>query len=128
MAQNGTDFNKLKPKQRKLAEALCDPENDKTVTAICNELGIPRRTYYNWLDNEDFNGYMKYLIDKYTSSELAAVWRALIKQAKNGKLEHIKCYFEMLGMMPGKGTGNAGDEDESETGVVLISEVKPRNE
>lgn len=124
MAQNGTDF-KLKPKQRKLAERLCDPENRLSVSALCKELNIPRRTYYNWLDNEDFNGYMEYLIKKYANSELAGIWRALIKQANSGKLDYIKFYFEMLGKLPDKKARDT-DDDEEETGVVLIAEVKER--
>ncbi len=126
VAQNGTDF-KLKPKQKKLAERLCSPDNDLSVKALCEELKIPRRTYYNWLDNEEFNRYMKYLIDKYANSELANIWRALVTQAARGKIDHIKLYFEMLGMMPDKNAKDAGD-DEEETGVVVIAEVKEREE
>lgn len=125
MAQNGTKYE-LKPKQRKLAEALVNPENDKTVTEICAELKIPRRTYYNWLDNEDFNGYMRYLIDKYAESELAGVWKSLIDEAKDRNVNAIKLYFEMRKMLPNKNDG--ADNEEGETGVVLLPEVKSRNE
>ncbi len=125
MAQNGTKYN-LKPKQRKLAEALVNPECDKTVTDICKELKIPRRTYYNWLDNDDFKGYMKYLIDKYAESELAGVWRNLIAATEDKKVDAIKLYFEMTGLLPNKKEN--GDGEDSETGVVLLPEVKSKDE
>lgn len=125
MAQNGTKYA-LKPKQRKLAEALVNPECDKTVTEICAELKIPRRTYYNWLDNDDFKEYMRYLIDKYAESELAGVWRSLIAATSDKNVNAIKLYFEMRGMLPDK--NDKGDEDENETGVVVLPEVKSGNE
>ena len=101
---------KLSPKQRKVAEELVNPNFDGTVTKLCAELGVPRRTYYNWLDNPDFREYVASLIDKYADSELSTVWKALIEQCARGNVKAIKLYFEMRGMLE----KTQGKEDPSE--------------
>ncbi len=96
MAQNGTNRKKqtLSAKQRKMAEALMNPDFDGTITELCEQMGVPRRTYYNWLDNPVFQEYMSGLIDKYADSELITVWKALIEQCAQGNVKAMKLYFE----------------------------------
>lgn len=100
MAQNGTNEKKktLSAKQRKMAEALMNPEFDGTITELCEQFGVPRRTYYNWLDNSEFQKYMSELIEKYADSELANVWKALIEQCTQGNVKAMKLYFERRDM------------------------------
>ncbi len=89
-------FPNLKPKQRKLAEMLCDPDNDMTITAICKELKVSRQTFYNWQKNMSFNGYVEFLIDSFTDSELPRAWKTLIKRAVvDGNIEALKLFFSM---------------------------------
>ena len=96
-AQKGTNakYNTLSAKQRKMAEALMNPEFDGTITELCETLNVPRRTYYNWLDNPAFRDYMTSLVDKYADSELSTVWKALIDQCAKGNVKAIKLYFEL---------------------------------
>ena len=84
-------------KKRKLAEMLCDPDNNMTITELCNVVGVSRQTFYNWQRDTSFNGYVEFLIDSFTDSELASAWKALIKKAKTGNVEALKLYFEMKG-------------------------------
>ena len=116
-----TDVNKtkgmypaVKGKKRKLAEELANPENELSVTKLCEKFKISRTTFYNWQKEADFNGYIAYLIDSYTDSELANVWKALISKAKVGNTEAIKLYFELKGKY--KQTVDIGG------GVVFIKE------
>ena len=88
----------LKGKRRKAAEMIVNPDFDNNISRMCDELKIARSTFYRWLDDADFNGYVNWLIEHYTNSELAAVWKSLIKQAKDGKVEAIKLFFEMKNM------------------------------
>lgn len=79
-----------------MAEMLVNPDNELSVTALCEELKVSRQTFYNWMKDYDFRGYMDFLIDSYTDSELANVWKALIKRAtKNGDVQAQKLYFEL---------------------------------
>ena len=90
-------YPKVTGKKRKLAEMLCDPDNNMTITELCNEVGVSRQTFYNWQRDTSFNGYVEFLIDSFTDSELASAWKALIKKAKTGNVEALKLYFEMKG-------------------------------
>jgi len=110
----------VKGKKRKFAEQLASPEFDGNISGLCAEMNIARSTYYRWCDDADFNGYVNYLIEKYTDSELANVWRSLIFKAKCGSVEAIRLYFEMKGKykqkvsLEGGVVFIAGDEDIAE--------------
>lgn len=91
-------YPSLKAKQRKAAEMLVNPDYDGTVTDLCRELNISRSTLYRWYENRDFNGYIEWLIEKYTNSELSAVWKSLINNCKKGDTTAIKLFFEMKNM------------------------------
>ena len=110
----------VKGKKRNFAEQLASPEFDGNISGLCDEMDIARSTYYRWCDDADFNGYVNYLIEKYTDSELANVWRSLISKAKGGSVEAIRLYFEMKGKykqkvsLEGGVVFIAGDEDIAE--------------
>ena len=89
----------LSDAQIKMAEMLADPESEhRTISEICEAVGVDRSTYYKyWRNNEKFRSYVDDLIEKYTDSELAAVWRALIKRCLDGDLSAIKLFFELKG-------------------------------
>lgn len=89
----------LSETQIKMAEMLADPEcGSRTISEICEEIGINRSTYYKyWRNSENFRNYVNELIEKYTDSELAAVWRALIGRCMDGDISAIKLFFEMKG-------------------------------
>lgn len=90
-------YPNVKGKQRKAAEMLASPEFDGNVSKLCQDLKVARSTFYRWFDNTDFNGYVNWLIEHYTNSELANVWKALIRRAVNGNVEAQKLYFELKG-------------------------------
>ncbi|MGN0451075.1 MAG: phBC6A51 family helix-turn-helix protein [Acutalibacteraceae bacterium] len=89
----------LSPKQKQMAEMLANPENEhNTISAICEELGISRNTYYSiWLKDEKFMAYVNELVERYTDSELASVWRVLIDKCLEGNVNAIKLFFELKG-------------------------------
>ena len=95
---NEGSYPKLTGKKRKAAEMLTNPDFDGNISKLCNEeLKIARSTFYRWFDDMDFVGYVEYLIEKYTDSELANVWKALTNKAKSGSTDAIKLYFELRG-------------------------------
>lgn len=95
----GTKSDKLliSGKRKELAELLANPDFNGTITEMCAKVDVARSTFYKWLEEEEFTQYVNALIDKYTDSELAAVWRALINRAKAGDTQAIKLYFELKG-------------------------------
>ena len=96
MARKSTTNAKIEltPIQRKMAEALVNPDFRGTITQLCEDMNVPRRTYYNWLDNAAFREYMEELIDKYADSELSMVWKSLIDECSKGNIKAIRLYFE----------------------------------
>lgn len=96
-SNNDGYYPKVTGKRRKAAERLVDPEFDGNISALCNEIGVARSTFYRWMDDADFKGYLDYLITKYTDSELANVWRATIKSAVEGNPSSQKLFFELKG-------------------------------
>ena len=90
-------YPKVKGKKRKMAEMLANPEFDGNISKLCDEIGVARSTFYRWLDESDFKGYLEYLVDKYSDSELPNAWRALIKKANGGNVEALKLFFELKG-------------------------------
>ena len=88
----------LKPKQRRLAELMCDPDFHGSITELCRQVGVSRSTLYRLQkENADFRGYVTYLIDSYTDSELAGVWKSLIRKCNTGDSQSIKLFFELKG-------------------------------
>lgn len=89
---NKTGLNK---KQIQLAEMLANPDFCGTVTQLCEQCGVARSTFYRWLDQPEFRAYLDGLISKYADSELAAVWKALLRRCGCGDIQAIKLYFEL---------------------------------
>lgn len=101
MEQNGTK-RVYTGKQKKVAEVLANPDYTGTITDLINSVGVPRTTFYRWLDDERYVSYINSLIDKYTDSELASVWKSLITKCKRGDVQAIKLYFELKGKYTAK--------------------------
>lgn len=62
------------------------------------EAGVSRTRFYEWMKDQRFIDYMNSQIDKYTDSELADVWKALLRKCKMGDISAIKLFFEMKGL------------------------------
>ncbi|EJW97893.1 hypothetical protein EVA_14001 [gut metagenome] len=78
-----------------MAEKLMDPTFRGTITELCTEFSVARSTLYRWIEKSEFTDYLDELADKYASSELGTVWKALIKQCSEGNIQAIKLYFEL---------------------------------
>lgn len=87
----------VKGKKRKMAEMLCNPDVNMTVTELCKAVKVSRQTFYNWQKETAFQGYVEFLLNSFTDSELPAAWKALVKKAKTGNTDALKLFFEMKG-------------------------------
>lgn len=90
----GTKWNPT-PRQKKVVELLINPEDQRSKTKKLAEAGVPRRTFYHWMEDRRFLDYLSQQVDRFTDGELPEVWSALVKQCKNGDVSAIKLYFEM---------------------------------
>ena len=114
-------YPNLKPKQRKLANALCNPDNNMSITKLCEEFKISRQTFYNWQSDSDFKGYVEWLLSNFTDSALPRAWKEVIKKVEAGNMDAIRMLFEIKGVYQNeislKGSGvtiinNIGDTDD----------------
>ena len=96
MATN-TDKIKYSGQKLQMAQILANPDFNGNVSKACEEVGVARSTFYKWLKNRDYLKFLQEEIDRYTDGELAAIWKALIKQCKNGNVKAIKLFFELKG-------------------------------
>ena len=80
-----------------MAQRLADPGFMESVTALCEQIGVARSTFYDWMGQEPFRAYLTELIDRYADSELASVWKALIRRCVNGDVQAMKLYFDVRG-------------------------------
>lgn len=116
---NSTDgyYPRVKGKKRQMAELLVNPDCNLTVTEMCEQVGISRTTFYNWQKDSEFNGYVNFLIDSFTDSELATAWKALVSKMKSGSLEALRMFFELKGVYK-QGTPVGG------SAVVIVNDIK----
>lgn len=112
-------YKMLKPKQRTVAEALVNPDDERSIKELCDEVGISRTTFYNWQKQPEFTGYVKVLIECLTSSCLPKAWKQISKKIDKGDMEAIRMLFELKGELSG---GNSNNQN-----VVIFTgeDVKP---
>jgi hypothetical protein len=95
-AKRGTKIG-LTGKQIEMARILADPSETRTIKAMCEDEGVPRRTFYNWMNKPEFVEFVNSLVEKYTDAELAGIWGALSRKARSGDTAALKLFFEMKG-------------------------------
>lgn len=95
-AQRGTMLG-LAAKQVEIAIILADPSDTRTITQMCKDENVPRRTFYNWMSKPEFREFINSMIDNYSDAVLPGVWKALSRKAESGDTTAIKLFFEMKG-------------------------------
>ncbi|MEK3853436.1 phBC6A51 family helix-turn-helix protein [Cytobacillus sp. FSL H8-0458] len=125
--QIGTKLG-LNGKQIEVAQILADPSETRTIKAICEDIELPRRTFYNWVGKKEFVEFVNSLIDKYTDAELAGVWGALARKARTGDTHAMKLFFELKGKYKevkeiNHNIDNLTDEDREQRIKELMNKV-----
>lgn len=124
-----TKLNKYSPtgKKLKMARMLADPEQTGSITELCAKVGVARTTFYDWIGDDDFRGYVDSLIERYTDSELSRVWKALMRLIDRGDIQAIKLYFELKGKYKdgvGKKENHSVHENEDSLSQALSDYAK----
>lgn len=86
-------------KQIKMMELFFDTDDTRTDTAKMAEIGVSRKTYYAWLKDGRFLGYMNSLLDEYLGGEMPSIMVALAKKAKSGDLAAIRLVSDIRGSL-----------------------------
>lgn len=99
MKKSGTATKKWQPtpRQRSLCQLLIDLQDDRTVADKLRSLKISDRVFLRWLQDDRFFNHLMLKVGLRADGEVGEVWKALIAQAKAGKVQAIKLFFEMIG-------------------------------
>lgn len=98
MTQNVTK-KKLTPTEKRLIEALLDPNNRfKSITEICDTVKCSRPTYYRAFNKPHFRDAYKSRAAALSERHLGQVMNAFVKEATRGSFQHGKVLLEMAGV------------------------------
>ena len=84
-------------KQIKMMELLFDTDDTRTTTEKIAVVGVSRKTYYAWLKDGRFLGYMNSLLEEFLGGEMPSIMFALAKKAKGGDLAAIRLVMDIRG-------------------------------
>ena len=84
-------------RQIKMVELLINPEDRRPREVKCADVGVTRKTLWEWEQNPEFIKYKNAQLDKYTDAQLDEVWKAHLRAIKTGSVEAIKLYHQLKG-------------------------------
>ena len=112
MRRKANEEFSITPKMKRCAEALISVEFDGNISKLCEEQKIARSTFYRWYEKKEFRQYVNFLIDRYTETELFAIWKAIVETAKKGSPQALKLFFDLKSLQ---------SKNKESGGVVFIS-------
>ena len=116
----------LTPAQRKAAELIVAndfaPKGEKkNLDDIAEEVGVDRRTLYNWRQNSDFTRYMSAISDNKLDNHRSLADSQLIKliegTSNNGiaSIKALELFYKLNGRLEDKRTVTINDEERKPT-------------
>lgn len=106
---------RLKPAQRLAAELIvandfAGKEDKKNLDEIGKEVGVDRRTLYNWRQNADFTRYLAAIsdnkLDQYRSLADSQLMKLVMGTSNNGlpSVKGLEMYYKLVGRMQDRQT------------------------
>lgn len=96
LTETGKSWN---PKQLAYMMMLADIGNEKSDPEMAEELGVSRQTLWNWRQLPGFLDDAEHLLDKMLKSQMAHVYRGLMKRAKQGEVDQAKLLLAQAGRL-----------------------------
>jgi AcrR family transcriptional regulator len=106
-AQDGTP-PALTPRQHAMLEAALNVGFLRSLTDICNEAGVPRRTFYNWLKDDTFRAAWEGLWRQSVQRNLPGVMAAMVHRAMQGDVAAGRLLSELAGILKQQGEVSGG--------------------
>ncbi|MEK3975521.1 phBC6A51 family helix-turn-helix protein [Psychrobacillus sp. FSL K6-1267] len=101
---------KVKAANLLVAKELASPdyEGPKTLDAIAEEIGISRKTFWEWREQSDFAKYVSAISNEYLSKFRPLIYNQLIKSitATQPSMKAMDMYFKIEGLYNDKVTIN----------------------
>lgn len=86
-----------KPAQIKFASLYLDVSKKLSQEEIAEEMGVTRKTFWNWRQNPDFVKWLNTQKDKLLEYALIDIYKVAIRRAKSGHYLFAKLLLEMAG-------------------------------
>lgn len=99
------DTTRFLPGQREAAAELvqyefADKKERKTREQIAKDVGISRKTLYNWeYFDPNFIAYKNYIASEYMDSHLAFVYSQLLNGIQQGSMRGVETFLKRIGDM-----------------------------
>jgi hypothetical protein len=98
VTQNVTE-KRLTPTEKRLIEALLDPNNRfKSISEICDTAKCSRNTYYRAFNKPHFREEYKRQAAALSERHLGQVMNAFVREATRGSFQHGRVLLEMAGV------------------------------
>ena len=116
-------------KQAKLLEAAITPDVGRTITAICEEAGVSRVSFWRWYKKdkdfrEAWNGIWREAIDRHMPSVVA--WQ--VKKATDGDTQAARLISDLSGKMIKQVDVTSGGEKLNIVGIEVVPAEKGEEE
>lgn len=72
-------------------------ERELTVTQLAETVGVGRKTYYRWKDQQWYQALCRHEVMKHLAEERREIYDALAEEAKSGDVKAIQMYSELMG-------------------------------
>ena len=86
-------------RQKKLLDAAQKAGVNRTISQVCQEADVPRRTFYNWLDKEDFARAWDDIWRCAIVRHMPSVVAAMTGKARKGDVPAARLLADMAGVV-----------------------------
>ena len=94
---------KLKPQQRAILDTAMESGIGRNIVAICDEAGVPRSSFYRWLENDEaFREAWESLYHGAIRRHLPGVVVAMIERAQSGDVAAARLVADLGGVIVSK--------------------------
>ena len=95
--QNCADW-KPKPRQKRILEAAQEVGLNRTITTVCEEADVPRRTFYYWLDKDPcFADAWDKVWRRAITRHMPTIIAAVVCKARKGDVPAARLLADMVG-------------------------------
>lgn len=92
----------LTPRQRAVIETAMEPGLNRDIVTVCAAAGVPRRTFYNWLDDDEFRQAWESVWQAAIRRQLAGVVAAMVNRALAGDVPAARLVGDLAGVIKTK--------------------------
>ena len=105
----------LKPQQRKVLETAMEPGIGRNIVAVCDAAGVPRSTFYRWLEDDEFRDAWNDAWYGSVRRHMPGVVAAMIEKAQSGDVAAGRLVADLAGVIISK----SQQEQSGEVKVII---------